>query len=503
MAYTRQQLLETLHLSNDQIIEIETNGFLDLASKRVVMTALDSYVLDDNPNFVKPKSHTNLAKTPVLKRLPTVSQQRALELILSGNNYFITGAAGTGKSYLLKEMLEPKLRQLGRQYIVTAPTGIAAIHVGGATIHSTFKLKVIDGIQNPDNWKIISDYNQWRTLQLLDVLIIDEISMVSPDVIDVIDKQLKLAKNNEQPFGGVQILLFGDLFQLPPVTPFKMVHGRIPVNIKSRLRKKYGGTYFFNSPPIQKCHLKIIELGEIKRQKDDDFIDDLNSIRDGSFTNKNLESLNRRHMPVLSPGSAMILASKRETVRGINQASLARLDGTSKVFQATIYGFIRDEIEDHMANELLELKVGAKVMIIANLKDQGLVNGHIGTVQIMNDNAVFVKVGKVLHRIERYTWLKNEYYVDDEQRILVHPVGAFTQFPLLLAFAVTIHKSQGQTLKEIVIDPEGAFDYGQIYVALSRAPELSGITLKSKLQRSYIKIHPDVVGFLNDFPRAT
>ncbi|MDR2538792.1 MAG: AAA family ATPase [Bifidobacteriaceae bacterium] len=431
-----------------------------------------------------------------------MNQDDALKLLLETNdNYFITGRAGTGKSYLLN-----RFRKITpRQHVVLAPTGIAAINVNGQTIHSFFKLRPLDGLQNPDRFGYNMRENHIRLLRKIEVLIIDEISMVPPDIISVIDKQLRVARHNTQPFGGVQLLLFGDLFQLPPVTPVKTILKNdepFQYDLNRLLNEKYGGVFFFNAPAIQRAGIKMVELQKIYRQSDPIFLKLLNQIREGQHNRDTVKQINARVNPEPANFDTIVIASHRHTVDLINSSKLASIDQTLWTFEAEHSGYTKSELDRQLAPLTLRVKVGAKVMTLINDPAGRFVNGNIGTVLNITNQIITVQIGNKKFEIHRHPWNKMHYTADDDGKIVEKPKGRFVQFPLTLAWAVTIHKSQGMTYDAVVIEPRGIFDNGQLYVALSRATNLQRLYLKSPILPQHISVHPEVVKFTQQLRAA-
>lgn len=401
----------------------------------------------------------------------------------TSTSVFITGKAGTGKSMLLQYFV----RNSHKNVAVVAPTGVAALNVGGQTIHSFFKIKP-DLIEKGDIDRV--DYKTKEVLANLDTLVIDEISMVRVDLMEAISEKLKLARRNELPFGGVQVVMFGDLYQLPPVVSDGQLHRYFDHN--------YGGVYFFNAPSFKEANFKIVELNHIFRQKDEDFKKLLNAIRNGKHTLEIISGFNERSNVVLPESGYITLAGTNATVSRINHAKLASLSDELKTYIADISGDLKKSA--FPTEKELKLKVGAQVMLLKNdrQKPARWVNGTLGVVTHLSDDVIRVNIDGVEHSVSKETWNSIRYYYDPEERKLEKEiVSSFTQFPLRLAWAITIHKSQGQTYQSVAIDlSEGAFVHGQTYVALSRCQSLEGLYLTSPLRSEDIIVDQDVVEFM-------
>ncbi|WP_236980650.1 ATP-dependent DNA helicase [Membranihabitans maritimus] len=406
------------------------------------------------------------------------------ELENSGNTpYFITGRAGTGKSTLLR-----LFRQSSRKKIVVlAPTGIAALHVGGQTIHSFFRfpprLLSPSEIKRSKNKKLINS---------LDIIVIDEISMVRADMMDNIDQYLRLNRNSEKPFGGVKMVFFGDLFQLPPV----VAHAAE----SQYLEDHYDSPYFFSSHVlVENPELCCIELTKIYRQREKEFINILEEIRMNTADWDTLETINRRFLPGKSPPEDSItICSRKYIAKGININKLNTLPGNPKVFQAKTTGnFSRNT--SPAPTELI-LKKGAQIMFVKNDPAKQFVNGSLGKIVEIGDHAIKVRLQNVKtpKTITVYStiWENIKYKINSEGKIESEVTGTFEQFPVTLAWAITIHKSQGMTFDNVAIDlGTGAFDFGQSYVALSRCTHFNGIFLKRPFKPNDIMTDDKIVEF--------
>jgi len=419
--------------------------------------------------------------------------RKALDLLeRTRKNVFITGRAGTGKSTLL-ELFRSRTN---KRVVVLAPTGVAALNVKGQTIHSFFRFKPNITL---DNVNVVED--ERRTLyQKLDTIIIDEISMVRADLLDCIDKFMKLnGKKRKKPFGGVQMIFFGDLYQLPPV-----VKGEAREIFKKGI---YKSEYFFDSEAFRSTEFEFIELEKIFRQQDPLFIEILNAIRNRTVTDKHLEILNSRVKKDFHPPPDELyvqLTTTNALADQLNRESLELLKGRERKF----YGYIEGEFEMSSlpADLELSLKIGAQVMLVNNDPSGRWVNGSIGKVvdfvKEPDVDVILVELatGDVVE-VTPYTWELFRYYYDRDREVIAsETVGAFTQYPLILAWAITIHKSQAKTFDRVIIDiGKGTFAHGQVYVALSRCRTLEGIILKKPIQKKHIFMDWRIVRFLTSF----
>jgi len=408
---------------------------------------------------------------------------------------FLTGKAGTGKTTFLRWIRANVTKNLA----VVAPTAVAAINAGGVTIHSFFQVPF--GPQVP-----VTDHNNHsillrqvsleksNILKCLDLLIIDEISMVRADTLDYIDTVLRQVKGSARPFGGVQLLMIGDLFQLPPVYEKDW-----PV-----LRNFYKGPYFFDSLAFQKFPVLTFELTQVYRQKDPVFVEILNSIRNGYANNEMLDKLNAHYNPNLNANwlkDYVTLSTHNQLVNEINQQRLMELDGEAHTFKATVTGdFPKDA---YPAEEELVLKVGAQVMFIKNDSSgkKQYYNGRTGRITAMgpgNIRLTFLDDDSEFEVIPE-TWQNVKYALaENEQKVNEQNNGSFSQYPLRLAWAITIHKSQGLTFEKAVIDVDAAFAFGQAYVALSRCRSLEGMILKSPVRPQNIRTDPEIISFMQN-----
>ena len=414
-------------------------------------------------------------------------QQAVFDLIEHTREHvFVTGRAGTGKSTLLNHLSWNTEKSL----VIAAPTGVAALNVGGQTIHSLFRLPI----------GVIADHAIDQSAELrkllnsIDTLVIDEVSMVNADLMDAIDRSLRQARQRAgEPFGGVQVVLFGDPYQLAPV----------PGDSEERayFADTYRSMWFFDAKVWQEVDLRIVELLQVHRQHESDFRFMLNAVRHGQVTKEIADRLNEVGARPAPDDGTITLATRNDTVNRINAQALGRLPGRALTAKAEVSGDFGGR--NYPADESLELKVGAQVMFLRNDVGQGdgprWVNGTIGTVTKIDSN-VYVDVDGEVHEVEPAIWEKFRYTWSPETKKLTKDVVAeFTQFPLRLAWAVTIHKSQGKTYDAAIVDlGSRAFTSGQTYVALSRITPLEGLYLTRPLRPSDITVDPDVERFMRD-----
>lgn len=407
-------------------------------------------------------------------------EQKALLKIMeeTREHMFITGRAGAGKSVLLRHFRE----QTKKRIVVAAPTGIAALNVQGQTLHSLFKLP--PQLFRPGN---LEPNSRCATLlKRIDTLVIDEISMVRADLLDAVDARLREAHHNDIPFGGVQVIMFGDVYQLPPV---------VDEDLAAYFEAVHGGHFFFNALVWKFAEFKVYELTQIFRQKDPIFKDVLNAVRDGSVVDEQIEQLNVRCVPIPAEGT-VTLAPTNNLVTRINQERLDRLAGKMYTYRAMITGTMKKSV--FPTEEYLQLKQGAQVVLLKNDKDGRWVNGTVGKIEKLSDTSIEILVDGIAYTLERETWEEIAYTYDhDTQKVEAEVVSSFTQYPIRLAWALTIHKSQGQTYESVALDLTTAtFAAGQLYVALSRATSLEGLYLKMPVKRSHIIVDPKVSSFM-------
>lgn len=414
--------------------------------------------------------------------------QHALDLMEnSRQNLFITGRAGTGKSTLLNYFRSKTAKKIA----VVAPTGVAALNVQGQTLHSFFKFKpgvTLESIKKLERAKDRSIYSN------LDTVVIDEISMVRSDLLDCIDRFLRLnGKNPQEPFGGLQMVFIGDLYQLPPV---------VNSQEKEVFQAHYKSPYFFSAKFFETFRMELIELDKIYRQKDTDFIHLLNAIRNQTFTPTDIIKLNTRVDENFDPPEDdyfVYLTPYTLNAQAINDEKLEKLTGKLHQFEAVVEGDFKKD--SYPALPVLNIRPHSQIMMVSNDPRGRWVNGTMGkvfSIQRNDDQDVIVvklETGEKV-KILPNTWEISQFFLEEEQ-IKTKVVGAFTQYPLVLAWALTIHKSQGKTFEKVVFDiGKGAFTPGQVYVALSRCTSLEGLVLKRPIQKHHMWINTEIVKFL-------
>lgn len=416
-----------------------------------------------------------------------------IDLLKNTNeSIFITGKAGTGKSSLLKHFI----KNTNKKLVILAPTGIAALNVSGQTIHSFFRFP--PSIITPN--KIEPDYVRADLFKNLQMVIIDEISMVRADLMNGIDVALRMNRNRlDEPFGGVQMVFIGDLFQLPPV---------VMETDREYILKTYGGQYFFDATVFKTHNYHFKELTTIFRQSNEqlEFKTMLNNIRNNEAEFNDMALLNSRHKDNAGEQeNSIFLTTRRNIARNINNDKLENLSGEKFTFTGTLSGKylkLKEEAEEKLDDKLpapykLELKKDAQIMMLKNDGGKRWVNGSIGKVEKLEENSITVKIDGNKYKIEKESWNEVEYVLNKETKeIEERIIAGFSQFPLQLSYAMTIHKSQGKTFDKITVDVgTGAFAHGQIYVALSRCRTIEGIILNNPIRNNDIIVDPRVIQF--------
>jgi ATP-dependent DNA helicase PIF1 len=420
----------------------------------------------------------------------------------TNQSIFLTGKAGTGKTTLLGRIRQESAKKM----VVLAPTGVAAMNAKGTTINSFFQLAPssffpgdisfqglqtgVSSIQSVVD-ELFYTSDKTKLFNELELLVIDEVSMVRCDVMDVMDAILRKVRNNSAPFGGLQLLLIGDLYQLPPVTKREDW---------SFLSKAYASPYFFDALVIKRNPLLQIELDKVFRQTEPTFINILNDIRNNKIDEQGLSILNQRYQPDLRAQQdiiPIIITSHNAEANAINKQMLADLEGDEFVFEAAVEGEFRDL--SLQAEQVLTLKVGAQVMFIKNDTgdDRKFYNGKIGKVKSIDHDEIyisFLEEDDLL--LPKSTWQSFEYKLGEEDDISQQQVGEFSQYPIKLAWAVTIHKSQGLTFDHAIIDAGKSFIAGQVYVALSRVRTLDGLILRSKINKESLRSNHEVLNYM-------
>lgn len=430
--------------------------------------------------------------------------QLALQFVnQTAQHIFLTGKAGTGKTTFLKYVRDHGSKKL----VILAPTGVAAINAGGVTLHSFFQLPFVPFIPGTSNYfdqpgqtsneqtllkNLRFSSAKKELLQELDLLVIDEVSMLRADMLDAMDAVLRFYRNRSQPFGGVQVLFIGDLYQLPPV---------VNKTEWDLLSEHYQSPFFFDARVLKNCSLVYISLKKIYRQKDADFINLLNSIRNNGVTEEELTVLHKRYEPDFQPGHGeqfITLTTHNARADAINKNELAKLSGAPFAYEAEVSGDF--DPRSVTADSQLLLKKGAQIMFVKNDKGEyrRYFNGKIGVVCKISADKISVEFpgeeGELI--IEKETWKNIRYHYNREKgTVEEETIGSFTQYPVRLAWAITIHKSQGLTFEKAIIDAGASFAPGQVYVALSRLTTLEGLVLYSRIHPRSILTDPRVIAF--------
>ena len=424
-----------------------------------------------------------------------MSQNRELDIARfivekTDSNIFLTGKAGTGKTTFLKDVK----KYTKKNHIVLAPTGVAAVNAGAMTIHSFFQFgfgPYVKGISEPEG-NYMMRREKRELIKSLELIIIDEISMVRADVLDHINDELQRIRRNSEPFGGVQLLMIGDLQQLPPITPD---------NELEILKPHYDSMYFFDSKSLRNSDYYCIELKSVYRQTDQRFIDILNRVRTGDVTHSDLDELNSHHVADFRPAQGdnyIQLVTHNRMADAISQREMAALSADTFMFDAKVTGTFPEDA--FPTSRQLEIKKGAQVMFVKNDPDKRFINGMLGEVEEVSDDSIRVRLsGKDnIVKVEPTAWENIRYHMNEEtHQIESTKIGSFMQYPIKPAWAITIHKSQGLTFDKAVIDAHEAFSPGQAYVALSRCRSLDGMVLSEKLSQRAIITDSIVDEYMN------
>lgn len=397
----------------------------------------------------------------------------------------LMGKAGTGKSTFLQLFRKHTRKNIA----IVAPTGVAALNVQAQTIHSLFRFP--PRFIHPQNIKP----DRRILFRKLDLLIIDEISMVRADVLDGINLFLQLARRSDRPFGGVQICMIGDIHQLPPV---------VSTEEQDFFSQYYSSPFFFNTQAYQRSQCQVIEFNKVHRQRDTTFIQLLEAIRHGSCNMRELDSLNQRVSASPAPPGTLILSTTNAIAERINSLRLSEIADAAHTYQGEIKGQMNVQGVRLPAPESLTLKVGAQVMFVKNDTQGRWVNGTLGKVEYMSEEEIVVSTDRGAQSVTREKWQTIGYEWEDAQGCIVEKIlGTYTQMPLILAWAMTIHKSQGKTLDRVVIDlGRGAFAPGQLYVALSRCRSIENITLARPVKLSDMPCDMHILQFMQSLTQV-
>lgn len=430
--------------------------------------------------------------------------EELVELLEHTNrSVFLTGKAGTGKTTFLNNFV----KTTRKKHIIVAPTGIAAINAGGVTIHSLFAIpsRTFVPTTEPVDPNLAMNINElfphfkYRKEKLdlfreIELIIIDEVSMLRADLLDMMDHSLRRVRRNQLPFGGVQLLLIGDLYQLPPV---------VRDDSERILSKFYETPFFFSAKALQKVRLITVELTTVYRQQDEEFLEILDAVRHADFNELDFEKLNARYNPDFEPEneSYIHLCSHNRIADHINQKKLAALKTESLFYKASVIGEFKET--QYPIDEILELKVGSQIMFIRNdsSPEKNFYNGKLAEISYLDEDIIKAVLDESKKEIILTTevWEQKRYTLDADKNIKTEVLGSFEQYPVRLAWAVTIHKSQGLTFDRVIIDAGRSFASGQVYVALSRCRTLNGIILKSEIsQNAIFKDHR-----IEDFQNST
>ncbi len=424
--------------------------------------------------------------------------------LYTSKHFFLTGKAGTGKTTLLKNIA----RKTTKNFVIVAPTGVAAINAGGVTIHSQFNLPLTSFIPSSEwtdlnivtNRRALIEHMNFRkekrkVIQEMELLIIDEVSMVRADILDAVDFVMRTVRRNQEPFGGVQVTLIGDMHQLPPV---------VKDNEWNILKNYYSSPYFFDSVVWKQLDAAEIELKQIYRQSDERFLRLLNNIRHQQLDEDDYEELKKRYNPIFRPTEKgyILLSTHNNKANSVNESELKRLGARPYTFEAEVTGDFPEHI--YPCEKYLLLKEGAQVMFTRNDSEAGkYFNGKLAVVKkIAGDNVtVTFSENSEEYLLKKEIWENISYTVDESKdKIEKNVVGTFSQYPLRLAWAITIHKSQGLTFDKVIIDAGHSFAPGQVYVALSRCRTLEGIVLHSLITQNALHGDAKIAEFSDSHP---
>ena len=408
---------------------------------------------------------------------------------------FLTGKAGTGKTTFLRNLAANTYKRM----VIVAPTGVAAINAGGVTIHSFFQLPFGPIVPDGQSLSLLSNKiskTKLKIMRSLDLLVIDEISMVRADLLDAVDAVLRKVRRSSAAFGGVQLLMIGDIQQLAPVAR---------QNEWELLQPYYKSVYFFDSHVLRNNPYICVELNHIYRQNDEDFINILNQVRNNMLDKKNADLLNQRFLPDFNPKDKdgyITLTTHNSQADEINEQKLKEIKSKTLTFEAEIKGIFPENA--YPTKEILELKVGAQVMFVKNdpSPEKEYYNGRIGKIISYNkDEGLVVQCDNDVINVTPVQWQNFEYTLNEKtNEIEEKEIGSFTQIPLRTAWAITIHKSQGLTFDKVILNAEMAFTHGQVYVALSRCTSLNGLVLKSKIQNNVLFNDSTINAFVDRIP---
>lgn len=398
--------------------------------------------------------------------------------------FFLTGPAGSGKSSLVHYIKNHVFKNV----VCAAPTGVAALNVGGQTLHSLFRIPLGPVIPGDSRlFDIRFRKTQLSIFRKCDLLVIDEVSMVRADILDAVNVILQNVMRNNEPFGGKRVLMVGDVFQLEPVTS----SGEVGL-----LAQYYQSPFFFRSMVIEESGLEILELNQIYRQSDKRFISLLNQVKLGEADEYVLEKLNERVQQNTFPEKGIILCARRADAEQINHDQMKGLQSGSRIYNGKLKGDFATSVLP--CDLSMELKTGARVMFVRNHSERKYVNGTLGVIESLNDTTVNVRTDNgELIEVSPESWENIKYDFDEkENKILENKIGSFEQLPLKLAWAVTIHKSQGLTFERVHVDlGKGSFAGGQLYVALSRCTTLEGLSLERPLRPMDFRVNREIIEF--------